>query len=270
VKLSIDESALPNEMSVGAMIAAAARAGFAAVEPTISDRGALMFETPEAVCREWAEAAVAGGAAVSGLVVEPAWSVALGSPDAMARQGGRDRIVAALDRARWLGAEAITLAPAAVGCPGLAAAATRYEDAHALASEALSDLRFEAERRGVCIACAAGRNGFLVSPIETREFIDTINSPWVGAGLDVADAARPGLAEDWIETMGHRLVRVRFHGLDRTRSTRSGGACTADPTGWPAVARSLERARYSGPVVCCGPGEPAAIKARFEGLLRIG
>lgn len=254
------------------MIAAAARAGFAAVEPAIADRGALTFQTPEAACRQWAEAAVAEGAAVSGLVVEPAWSVALGSADATARQGGCDRIVAALDRARWLGAEAITTAPAAV--------VARYEDAYALASEALSELRFEAERRGICIACAAGRNGFLLSPIETREFIDIINSPWVGAGLDVADAARLGLAEDWIETLGHRLVRVRWSNVDPTSSTRPGRVrCadhtsqqpsanaevrTADPTDWPAIALALERARYSRPVVCCGPGDPAAIRVRLE------
>lgn len=45
-------------------------------------------------------------------------------------------------------------------------------------------------------------NKFLLSPLEMRNFIDEIGSPFVGAYLDVGNVLYCGYPEQWIEILG--------------------------------------------------------------------
>ena len=48
-------------------------------------------------------------------------------------------------------------------------------------------------------------NRFLLSPLETRRFLDEIGSDYVGMYLDVGNAVYIGYPEQWIEILGHRI-----------------------------------------------------------------
>jgi sugar phosphate isomerase/epimerase len=153
-----------------------------------------------------------------------------------------------LERAAWLEARVVAFAPAILGAAGSAAPPVRYEDAGARMLEAMLELRFDAERRGLRLAIRSCRNQFLLSPMETRDLIDQINSPGVGVALDLSDVLRFGSPEDWILTLGHRLAHV----------TVSAGANLE--SAWPGIVSALKRARYEGAVTIQAHDLPAALQ----------
>lgn len=58
-------------------------------------------------------------------------------------------------------------------------------------------------------------NKFLLSPREMRDFIDEIDSPWVGCYLDTANMMAYGFPEHWARELGSRIVRVHFKDFKR-------------------------------------------------------
>src|SRR5256885_1637706 len=74
---------------------------------------------------------------------------------------------------------------------------------HFVASRLL-DLRFEAQRRAVVLACEVGRP-YLVAALEAREFFDRVNSPFVGASVNPARFACDQDAADYVTEMTHRI-----------------------------------------------------------------
>lgn len=53
-------------------------------------------------------------------------------------------------------------------------------------------------------------NRFLLSPLETRRFLDEIGSDYVGMYLDVGNAVYIGYPEQWIEILGHRIKKLHM------------------------------------------------------------
>ncbi len=257
MKICIHESVFPADASIENTLARAAQAGFDAIEMTPAPGRPITLETPEDECRRIAALAADCGLEISALSSDAALDRNFAAPGEADRRGAREQIIAALDRARWLGADAVLIEPGIVGAAGATGPYTAYEDAFSRALDGLSSLRSEAEQRAVYIGCACCLNRFLVSPIEMREFIDLVNSPWIGACLDTAQVPTFGFPQDWISTLGHRIVRVVFGGLD------SG----TDRIDWKAVRRSLAEARYNGPVLLREGGELAKIRSRVLNAL---
>ena len=56
-------------------------------------------------------------------------------------------------------------------------------------------------------------NKFLLSPKETREFIDAVGSEWVGVYLDTANMMAYGFPEHWIRELGSRIKCGSFQGF---------------------------------------------------------
>jgi hexulose-6-phosphate isomerase len=285
--MALAAAAFPPDSPLERILLEAAKAGFQAAELAIDETGPVTWTTAQEDCVCLARQAVRAGVAISALVVTDAASVNLAAPNPAARRSARDRLAAALERAAWLGAGVVAFSPAAVGGAGSAEPAVRYEDAYSLTLEALLELRFEAERQAVRLAPLACRNRFLLSPLETRDLIDRINSPWVGAGLDVGDLLPLGSPADWIVSLGHRLAHVRIgasaHGQNaewRIENVESSAGTSADSHGVPVgasvstfsilhsqlVMKALRQARYDGALTLLADDLPAAL--RLAAMLR--
>src|SRR5659263_668632 len=65
-------------------------------------------------------------------------------------------------------------------------------------------------------------NKFLLSPIEMRDFIDKIDSSYVGAYLDVGNVINTGYPEQWIRILGKRIKKVHFKDFRKSVGTLSG------------------------------------------------
>ncbi len=247
---------------------AAAAAGFGVFEPVVSETGELRPDTDEATCRAIADAIRAAGLEVASLATCLFGNCNYASPDPADRARARDLTIAMLDRARWMGAPAILVVPAVIGCWDEKAPRVRYDDALAAVATTLHELAPEAETRSVRIAVENVWNRFLLSPVEMRDLIDQVNSPWVRVYFNVGNALQTGYPQDWIRILGRRIFRVHIKDY-RLVPGGIGGFC---PPGdgdvdWPAVMTALTLAGYDGPLTCEGPGEPADIGARMDRIL---
>jgi L-ribulose-5-phosphate 3-epimerase len=173
-----------------------------------------------------------------------------------------------LDRARWLGARMLIVSAGVVGEWNAPRPAARYEDALFRAHAALRTLALEAEARNVMLAVENGFERFLLSPVEMRELIDHVNSGWVRVGLNVGNALAFGYPQDWIDTLGSRIVCVHARDYRVAAGTPAGLCAPGDgDVEWPAVVAALRRMYFDGPVIDPGPGEPADMSRRLDRVL---
>jgi len=247
-----------------------AAAGFEALELVLENEGVLTPQTDQATCRSYGQQVRDAGLHVASLATGLFWQTHYGSDDPETRQKAYDLTLSILDRAAWLGAEAILVIPAVVGAWNAATPSVRYADALNRSFETLHRLAYEAEQRGVILAVENVWNRFLLSPVELADLIDRVNSPWVGAYLDVGNVLAFGFPQDWIDTLGRRIVRVHLKDYDLSNPGIEGfcplGEGSVD---WPAVMAALSRAGYDGPLTYEGRGDLADIKVRMDRILSL-
>ena len=77
-------------------------------------------------------------------------------------------------------------------------------------SRVLRGIRFDAEASGARIAFEVGQPGDLVSPLEVRGLIDTVNSSAVGVTVNLSGVMDLGPACDWVDLLTRRLFAIRL------------------------------------------------------------
>jgi L-ribulose-5-phosphate 3-epimerase len=266
---AVNAWSLPQDWSPGEQVGAAARAGLRGIELVLGERGPLDFETALDEFRVLGEQAESLGLTITSLATDVFWRVNYGVPERADRARAMELTLRMLDRAAAARAGAILVVPAVVGRADEARRRVGYADALSRAYEALLSLRFEAEDRGVVIAIENVWNRFLLSAMEMVELIDRVNSPCVGAYLDIGNVLAYGYPEDWIELLGRRIARVHAKDYD----VRQPGAAGFCPLGegsidWPGVIAALRQVGYTGPLTYEGPGELVDIAARLNRILR--
>lgn len=90
-------------------------------------------------------------------------------------------------------------------------------------------------------------NKFLLSPKEMREFIDEVDSPWVGCYLDTANMMAYGYPEQWIDELGQRIKRVHFK--DFNRRQHAFVPLQEGDTDWPRIMAKLRAIGYNAGVI---------------------
>lgn len=251
---------------------AARNAGFAAFEPTLNAEGELSVTTAEADCRKVGDDIRAAGVEVASLACGLFWEKHYTSPDPAVRAAAKKLTIAGLDRARWLGTDALLVVP---GCVAHFERPTQpiigYADALNFAYEALKELAPEAEKRGVIIAIENVWNGFLLSPVETRDLIDRVNSPWVQAYFDTGNVLKFGFPQDWVSILGRRIRRIHLKDFKTAVGTIDGFCALGDgDADWKAIMTGLKAAGYNGPLTYEGPGDLNDISRRIDRIMAQG
>ncbi len=72
------------------------------------------------------------------------------------------------------------------------------------------ELRSLAEQYRIEICVENVWNRFLLSPLEMREFVDEIDSPFVRAYFDVGNVLVNGFPEQWLRILGSRVGRIHL------------------------------------------------------------
>jgi hexulose-6-phosphate isomerase len=100
-----------------------------------------------------------------------------------------------------------------------------------------------AARHGVRILIENVWNGFCENPEQFRDYLDEIESPWVGAYFDIGNVRKFGKPEDWIRILGERIVK-----LDVKDWGQANGFCRLGEgdVDWEAVRLALAEIRYTG------------------------
>jgi hexulose-6-phosphate isomerase len=158
-----------------------------------------------------------------------------------------DRSVAGMEtslrNAKVWGADVVLLVPAVVNPE------TSYRDAWTRSQKVIKErILPQAQELKVVVAIEEVWNKFLLSPPEHARYVDELASPWVKAYLDVGNMVFYGYPQDWIRTLGPRIVRVHLKDfqLDRPNGRFSWKNLGEGDIDWPEVRRALAEVGYDG------------------------
>jgi hexulose-6-phosphate isomerase len=256
-------SGIGEEHSLFTAAQAAKQAGFQAFEPILAETGLISITAEEKVLRGAGEMIRTAGLTTLSAACPIFERIPLSSQDPVIQARARAFLVAGLDRASWLGATLLTVhAGRITDLSDVSRLSTPYAEALNGLHLMLEWIAPEAEIRGVVIGLQSPGDRFLLSPVEVRDLVDGLATPWIQVCVDTAAVQRFGFPGDWIETLGPRIGSI--HAGD----CRGGRSC---PLGegdvdWPAVAAAIKGAQYTGPVICVQGGEPGQCMSRLAGL----
>lgn len=232
-------------------IAKAKQYGFEALELCVAPTGAFGLDTTEARCAEVRKLADETGIQLLSVASGTYWGRSLGDPDDATRADATDDLRKLVQITAWLGARTLLTIPGAVDVffdPARPVHA--YDDVAKNAAEGLRTVAPLAESLGVRMGIENVWNRFLLSPLETATFIESIGSPSVGAYLDVANVLPFGYPEQWLRILGSKVVGIHFKDFRRAVGTAEGFVDLLEgDVNWPAVMAAIEEVGYDGPVV---------------------
>ncbi len=144
--------------------------------------------------------------------------------------------------ALW-GADTVLLVPAVVD------ANTSYRDAWTRSQRVIRErLLPKARELKVIIAVEEVWNKFLLSPLEFARYVDEFESPWVRAYFDVGNVVMYAFPQDWIRTLGPRIVKIHLKdfNFDRANGRFTWKNLGEGDIDWPEVRRALGEIVYAG------------------------
>ncbi len=222
--------------------------GFEAVEVCMGDAGDLTPETTEDECKAIKSEAKKAGVEIASVATGLYWQYSLTDDREEVREKARGITRSLLERAAWLGVDAVLVVPGAVDIffkPD--APAVPYDVVWKRSLEALQELAPFAEKAGVAIGVENVWNKFLLSPLEMRSFVDEIKSDYVGVYFDVGNVILFGYPEQWIRILGDRIKRVHIKDFKRSVATAKGFCDLLEgDVNWPQVMKALKKIGYDG------------------------
>ena len=117
-----------------------------------------------------------------------------------------------------------------------------YEQAFNSLFDALERLSEIAERESVMLAMENPGSGLLLSPLELRELIDEINSPYLGICFNPDNVKRSGDPLDWLRILDKRVIALRLP----TKDVAENGA----EDNQSMIVTELERQGFDNPTIC--------------------
>jgi len=168
------------------------------------------------------------------------WEWPLSSSDPTAVEKSLDAMKTSLHNAKLWGADVVLLVPAVVNPQ------TSYRDAWTRSQKQIRKLIPLAEELKVTIAIEEVWNKFLLSPLEFATYVDEFNSPWIKAWFDVGNVVLYGYPQDWIRTLGQRIVKVHLKDFKRKADGYEWVNLGDGDIDWAAVRQAFAEIGYHG------------------------
>ncbi len=191
------------------------------------------------------------------------WVKPLSAPDEATRKIGYDGLIIALEDAKAYGATSVLLVPGVVA--GNGREGSTFQECWDRSIVEIKKAIPVAKDLGVKIAIENVGNNFILTPEQAVEYLDAINSEWVGWHFDIGNVGRRGpVAENWIRIIGKRIVRLHIKDFSTAPADPAAKGAAARPklleggTNWPAVMAELDKIGYAGWAISEQPGNQAA------------
>lgn len=232
IKKAVLLSMLPKQLSYADRFKLARDVGFEQVEaPAMPDQ------------REAEEIKVAAEGAkvkIHSVMNMAHWQSPLSSSDPAVVEKSIEGMKTSLRNAKLWGAATVLLVPAVVNPQ------TSYRDAWTRSQKQIRGLIPLAKELGVVIAVEEVWNKFLLSPLEFATYVDEFKSPWVKAYFDVGNVMFYGYPQDWIRTLGKRIVKVHLKDFKRERDGYKWVNLGEGDIDWPEVRKAFAETGYTG------------------------
>jgi hexulose-6-phosphate isomerase len=221
--------------------------GFAVVQ--------ALTEPDERTAEAMKQAADAANIRIDSVMNVDHWRYPLSSSDPAVVEKSVSGMRTSLHNAKLWGADAVLLVPAVVNPQ------TSYRDAWTRSQAQIRTLIPLAEELNVVIAIEEVWNKFLLSPVEMAQYIGEFQSPWIRAWFDVGNVVLYGYPQDWIRTLGKRIVKVHLKDFKRTETGYAWVNLGDGDVDWPAVRAAFADVGYTGSVIAeLDPGDEAYLR----------
>ena len=200
------------------------------------------------VADEIKKAAEAAGIRIHGVMNQAHWKSPLSSSDPKVVAESMKGMETSLRNAKFWGADTVLLVPAVVN------AETGYQDAMERSQRNIRRLLPLARELNVIIGLENVWNKFLLSPVEFAAYVDSFKSPYVRAYFDVGNIGLYGYPQDWIRTLGKRIIKLHLKDFSFRKNVAAFVALREGDINWPAVYKSLAEIGFSGTATCELPG----------------
>ena len=189
-----------------------------------------------AAAKEMGALAKEAGVPIHGIV--NGWGGPLSDPKPENVAKGIASMETSLRCAKAVGADAVLLVPAVVN------EEVGYGEAWERSQKNVRKLLPLAKELQVTIAVENVWNKFLLSPLEFAKYVDEFDDPWLKAYIDVGNMILFGFAQDWLRTVGKRIVRI--HLKDFKRKGYEWTNLLDGDVNWPQVRKALDEIGYRG------------------------
>lgn len=231
---------LPKELSYTDKFKLARDTGFERVECATA--------TDQKEADEIKKAAESAGIRIHSVMNQAHWRYPLSSSDPAAVAKSIEGMETSLRNAKLWGADTVLLVPAVVNPE------TSYRDAWTRSQQNVRKLLPLASELKVAIGIENVWNKFLLSPLEMARYVDDFRSPWVRAYFDVGNILLYGYPQDWIRTLGKRIVKLHLKDFRIRKSTFEFVQLREGDLNWVEVHKALAEIGYNGTATCELPG----------------
>jgi L-ribulose-5-phosphate 3-epimerase len=171
------------------------------------------------------------------------WEYPLSSSDPAIVEKSLARLRTSLRNAKLWGSDAVLLVPAVVNPQ------TSYREAWTRSQREIRKVIPLAEELEIVVAIEEVWNKFLLSPLEMVNYVDDFKSRWIKAWFDVGNVLLYGYPQDWIRTLGKRIVKVHLKDFKRKEDGYAWVNLGEGDVDWGAVRQAFAEIGYSGSAV---------------------
>jgi len=241
----------PDKMSLKQCFQLAADAGFEGVEVNFALKGEFSAESTPAQIEAVGRLARKIGIQISGVCSFLLWPYSMTHNDPGRRKKGIELATQMIEAARLLQTKNLLTIPGAVYIPWLDDVEPVPNDVcDRRAREAMKQLVPVAEQAGVLLNVEnIFSSGYLFSPQEVVQFVDSFKSPNVQIHFDTGNTMEYQFPEHWIPILGKRIKNVHLKEYDKgvhESILDSFRPLLDGTTNWPAVISALDKVGYRG------------------------
>ncbi|MGI6003796.1 MAG: sugar phosphate isomerase/epimerase family protein [Christensenellales bacterium] len=252
----------PKYMSITEKMQLAKDAGLDGIEFSFTQKGELSAESTPEDLKRIRRSARDIGIELMGLACSMSWQASLTSAQEEIRRRAKDYIRMQIRFAQALGIDTVLTLPGFVGVDfksknlfddpnvvyyDVSEEIVPYDLAWDRALEGYRELAPYAADHGVTMAIENIWSKFLVSPLEFKLFLDSIDSPSVGMYLDTGNMMLYGYPEHWIRILSPYIKRCHFKDYRRGLATLDGFVdILSGDVDFVAVMQALRDIGYDG------------------------
>lgn len=245
MKKAINAWSIPENVTFEEMFSQISKAGYDGIELNIdkedSSSHSLTLTTDKACLDKISELSKKYSLPVCSISTSLFAPETLGSDDEKCRESGKLIIRKQLEYALALGADGVLVVPGGIG------ENRSIKRAYENSFESLSSMKSEIAQGHIKVGLENVWNNFFASPVDMKNFIDSLDCKNIGAYFDVGNVMIFSHPEHWIEILGSRIMKIHLKDFIRTSGNAGtfvnlleGSVC------WAKVMNALRTAGYDG------------------------